>query len=134
MSDGTSPCNWQAPNKTELTFRQSFPPRGQTNLGSKWKNFPQYDSQNDRARRQIQNHPENNCTHQFTLQKQGYVQRIVTDGLTSLKVVISAVHQPYTGKTRRRPGDSGRGDSYQKNGLNAGYALRPSHFWMPQVG
>jgi hypothetical protein len=22
----------------------------------------------------------------------------------------------------------------RKNGLNAGYALRPSHFWMPQVG
>jgi hypothetical protein len=23
---------------------------------------------------------------------------------------------------------------YQKKGLNAGYASRPSHFWMPQVG
>jgi hypothetical protein len=47
-----------------------------SHLGSKWKNFPQYESQNDRARRQIQQHPENNCvtcTHNSASKKQGYV-------------------------------------------------------------
>jgi hypothetical protein len=92
--------------------------------------------------------PSGAIVSSFIVLAQTIQEMSVTSGLWSSFIVrptacgtvrsCPAVHDALASETRRRERRPHRVrinlPRSQKNGLNADYALRPSYFWMPQVG